>query len=81
MLPYSSIALIIVVVLTVRHARSPLASERSKLAVIVLAVASLLLPYVIPAPVILVVLLQFAICAYIILHQTILTPEDPQANR
>ena len=81
MLPYSSIPLVIVVVLTVRHARSPLASERSKLAVIVLAVVSFLLTYVITAPVILGVLLQIAICAYIILHQTILTPEDQPANR
>jgi hypothetical protein len=81
MLPYDLIPLIAVIWLTVRHVRSPNASTQSKSVVVSLAVLTVLIGRVIPASLPLTVLLQIAICAYIILHQMIVTHDEQQVQR
>jgi hypothetical protein len=81
MLPYDLIPLIAVVWLTVRHVRSPHASDRSKRLLVLIAVVSVLIPRIILTPLILVVLLQVGICAYIILHHLIVAPDEQQDQR
>ena len=80
MLPYSLIPLIAVVWLTIRHVRSAHATDRSKRLVVFLTAISVLVAWVLPVPLFLVVLIQIAICAYIILHQMITTLDDPRAR-
>ena len=81
MLPYSLIPRIAVLWLTVRHVRSTLATNRSKRLVVALAIVTVLIPRVLPAPEILVVLLQILICAYIILHEMIMTDDSQKAKQ
>jgi uncharacterized membrane protein YccC len=68
-LPYWILATIAVVLLTFRHVRSTDASKRSKQAVVGLTASSVVLLYVWPSALGLV-LLQVAIGAYVVLHQT-----------
>src|SRR5262249_15693232 len=80
-LPYWILATIAVVLLTFRHVRSTGASTRSKQAVVGLTASSVLLLFVWPGALILV-LLQLATGAYIVLHQTATSAlNDKQAQK
>jgi hypothetical protein len=86
-MPYGYILLAVTVVLAVRHVRSTYASSRSKCIVAGLAAASLLAPYFWPSflPLAAVVplgsmVLQLAVCFYIIFHQTVWRPDDDLAK-
>jgi hypothetical protein len=69
-LPYRILATVAVVLLTFRHVRSTGASKRSKQAVVGLTASSILLLFLWPDAIVFVVLLQVAIGAYVVLHQT-----------
>jgi hypothetical protein len=81
MLPYDLIPLVAVIWLTVRHVRSPSTSTQSKAVVVSLTVLSFMIGRFIPASLPFTVLLQIAICAYIILHQMIVTHDGQQVQR
>jgi hypothetical protein len=86
-MPYEIIILAATVILAVRHACSAYASNRSKCLVVGLAAVSLLAPYFWPSflplaalfPLVTMVL-QFAVCFYVIFHQTVWGQEDELAS-
>ena len=84
MMPYAILPLVAVVVLTIRYVRSTDASPKTKWIVGCLTATSFLALYFFPH--VLVLLLQVAICVYIILFETVLgssaerTPESPPGS-
>jgi hypothetical protein len=82
-MPYGYVLLAATLVLTIRHVRSAHASNRSKGLVGGLAVVSVLAPYLWPSffpflafVALVCLLLQFAVCFYVIFHQAVWCPDD-----
>jgi hypothetical protein len=75
MIPYADILLIAVVWLTARHYYYSRASDRSKRLVVYLGIASIVTVWLLPSVRLLAALLQLAICAYVILYQTVMTSD------
>jgi hypothetical protein len=73
MIPYADILLIAVVWLTARHYYFSTASDRSKRLVVYLGIASIVTVWLLPGVRPLAIVLQLAICAYVILYQTAMT--------
>jgi len=85
-MPYGYVVLSATVLLAVRHVRSNDASRRSKYIVVTLAAASVLAPYLWPSSLPLAglvtlgcMLLQFALCFYVLFHQVIWPPDEEQS--